>query len=160
MMSSSVAMGLAHSTLIIWTDQMFTRRAMSCDIKTYPIFVFSMSWFAASDQFRQLSLVWRRHKFKAKLRHAETHVYICLKPCKNPTYHILLIKVNREICSVFNKVGPLMSNHARNSLLNWSCVSKPRYRYSRWHKHLVAKPQYRFIDRKKSFFRKLVIERL
>ncbi len=71
MMGNSVATGLTHSQLIIWPGQLLTRRAAFRDIKTYPSCVFYMSWFEASDQFKQLSLLWRRHKFKAKLRHAD-----------------------------------------------------------------------------------------
>ncbi len=48
----------------------------------------------ASDQFRQLSLLWRRHKVKAGLRctdetqnKAETYVCSYLAPCKNPPFH-------------------------------------------------------------------------
>ncbi len=45
--------------------------------------IYYMSLFEASVQFRQLSLLWRRHKFKAELQYtdearnkAETRVYI------------------------------------------------------------------------------------
>ncbi len=83
MTSSSVATGSAHSKLIIWTDQMLTRRAMFRLINIYPIFVYYMRWFVASDQFRQLSLLWRRYKFKDHSRFideaqnkAEARIYI------------------------------------------------------------------------------------
>ncbi len=41
-----------------------------------------MSWFVASDQFRQLSLLWRRHTVKAGLRCADeaqnkAEAYVC-----------------------------------------------------------------------------------
>ncbi len=53
-----------------------------------------MSWFVASDQFRKLSLLWRRHKVKASSHctdeaqnKAETYVCSYLAPCKNPPFH-------------------------------------------------------------------------
>ncbi len=56
----------------------------------YPSGEFYMSRFVASDQFRQLSLLWRRHKVKAGLHcthdaqnKAETRVCSYLAPCKN-----------------------------------------------------------------------------
>ncbi len=79
MTSSSVATGLTHLMLNIWPGQMLTRRAAFRDIKTYLSCIFYMSWFVASDQ---LSLLWRRHKFKANLQctdeaqnKTETRVY-------------------------------------------------------------------------------------
>ncbi len=60
-----------------------------------------MSSFVAYDQFRRLPLLWRRHQFKAELRHTDAdpisskHAYVCFVPCKNhgirPYY--VLIKV-------------------------------------------------------------------
>ncbi len=54
-----------------------------------------MSWFLASDQFRQLSLLRRRHKVKTNLQctdeaqnKAETRVYTELALCKKP-FHSL-----------------------------------------------------------------------
>ncbi len=54
---------------------------------------FYMSWFVASDQFRQLSLLWRRYKVKAGLHctdeaqnTAETYACGYLAPCKSPPF--------------------------------------------------------------------------
>ncbi len=48
---------------------------------------YCISWFVASDQFRQLPLLCRRHKFKAQLRNTgaapiwSKHAYACFVPC-------------------------------------------------------------------------------
>ncbi len=62
----------------------------------YPSGEFYMSWLVASDQLRQLSLLWRRHKVKDGLHctdeaqhKAETYVCSYLAPYKNPPFHIL-----------------------------------------------------------------------
>ncbi len=62
----------------------------------YPSGEFYMSWFVASDQFRQLSLLWRRHKVKAGLHctdevqnQAETYVCSYQAPCKTPPTLVL-----------------------------------------------------------------------
>ncbi len=56
----------------------------------YPSCEFCMSWFVASDQCRQLSLMCRRHKVKADLpctdeaqNKAKTRVCSYLAPCNN-----------------------------------------------------------------------------
>ncbi len=56
-----------------------------------------MSWFVPSDQFRQLSLLRRRHKAKANLQftdeaqnQAETRVCSYLAPCRNHLFTTLL----------------------------------------------------------------------
>ncbi len=52
-----------------------------------------MSWFVASDQFRQLSFLWRRHNVKANLHStdeaqnkAETRVGSYPAPCLKPFF--------------------------------------------------------------------------
>ncbi len=73
LVSRSVVTGSAHSELIIWSVDTLPRRAMFDDIYIYlfiyPSIIYCMSWFVAFDQLRQLCLLWRRHNFKANLRH-------------------------------------------------------------------------------------------
>ncbi len=43
---------------------------------------FYMNYFVSSDQFRQLSLLWKRHKVKAGLRctdeaQSKAEIYVC-----------------------------------------------------------------------------------
>ncbi len=52
-----------------------------------------MSWFVASDQFRQLSLLWRRDKVKPGSHCTDeaqnkAKAYVCsyLAPCKKPLF--------------------------------------------------------------------------
>ncbi len=59
-----------------------------------------MSWFVTSDQFRQLSLLWRRHKVKAGIHctdeaqnQAETRVCSYLRHVKGHLFTPLLCKV-------------------------------------------------------------------
>ncbi len=50
------------------TDKMLTRRTMLRRIYIYPSCVYYMTWFVASDQVRQLSLLRRRHKATVNLQ--------------------------------------------------------------------------------------------
>ncbi len=75
MTRSSVATGLAHSKLISWTDQMLTRRAVFWHIYIYPSLVYNMIWFVAFERCRQLSLLWKRQKFKYNLRYTDEAQY-------------------------------------------------------------------------------------
>ncbi len=69
----------------------------------YPSCEFYMSWFVASNQFRQLSMLWWRHKVKAGLHctdeaqnKAGTRACSYLAPCKNYFFiyvYIMILKM-------------------------------------------------------------------
>ncbi len=99
--------------LINWFYQIFTQRAtFRSYIFIYPSCEFYMSWFVASDQFRQLSLLWSRHKVKANLHcadeaqnKAEAGACSYLAPYKNRLFtlihgHIFVRKIAFDFVSV------------------------------------------------------------